>query len=256
MYKASILFLLITITACSKSEDEFYPDIAPGEVDLVAVKHAGYSVDSIFYINNVVTGIRKFRYVDSIPKPEISYRLTHSEELIKIFASQSGKPEAVNSIVLVNGLISEITAPENNLKATFHYDQGRLSYFLYKRYRNSLQKANNFVEATDSISVEYSKSGTNITGIHWYARSYTQRAYQLLYNTSFKFDTKRNPYYNSWYFLALNWKGPDDVIGFFNQNNILSIGSFPMSYNYDENEYPVCLDISTYGRTTFYYRAK
>lgn len=256
MYKAAFLFLLMILPACSKIEDQMSPDIIPGDADLIAVKHSEYSVDSIFYSNNVVTGIHRYRYVNGVPLLETDYRISYPDDVVQISSSQTGKPEVVNSLLMVNGLVAEITAPENYLRASFQYDQGKLSYFLYKRYLSVSQMDDSPAEDTDSISVRYDNAGSNISEIFWYAKSYPDKEYRLLYNTSYTFDTKKNPYNNSWYFLARYWKGPDDIIGFFNQNNILSIGSFPMAYNYDENEYPISLDISSYGRTSFYYRAK
>jgi hypothetical protein len=256
-----VFALSVIISGCSKEETETNVDpmniYVPGQEILHAVTHSIYGTDSISYNHDQITGINRYKYSGGSPIVTMSYHFTYDSNQVKVMFSQDGREEEQYSFVFSGNELTKVLGPDNEVVASFFYNSGRLAYFLY--HRNYYYRDYSLVHddvATDSISVVYDKSQMNINELRWFGNHQNPAdSFELLYTCTYTHDDKYNPYSLSMYSLARNWKG-DDIISYFNRNNIVNIGTHNLSYRYNEYGYPVYSDNSTYGRTSFYYQTK
>jgi hypothetical protein len=245
-----ILPICFILTAgCSKEEDPVIsPEVSYNEQKLVLVSHPVFGGDSIFYSNDLISEIARYKIVNGVLKPVMNYTLSYNDNSIRLSSIQ---PEFGSfSIIMKDLQPSLITGSASLPDVSFVYERNRLKFFIYK------WKSYDGQIATDSMAVTYDNAGENIIKLERYVISDPSGSAKLLYSTSYRFDDKRNPFKASTYAFTEYWKSPDDVITYFNSNNIISIDSHRFSYSYDQNNYPVYQEISTYGRTSFYYESK
>lgn len=241
----------LTMSACTKTEDPEIAPKAPAEQRLIAVSHAVYGTDSITYSNDRISLISMYKNVNGYLRLENRYRLDYGTDQIKVYNVRGTTETECISIRMSQDRITSISGLDGQLNAYFVYNGDKLKYFVYNRYDiYALRTA-----SKDSVYVSHDKAGSNISTLNWYSHNYISN-FETTYQSEYSFDDKKSPYCNSIYFLIKNWQGPDDVISYFNQNNIVLLNSHNFTYYYDENEYPVFQDISVYGRTSFYYEAK
>lgn len=249
LFSIILLTGFILATGCSKEEDPvLLPDVSYDEQKLILVSHPVYGSDSIFYSNDLINEISRYKTINGLLKPVMNYALSYSDNSIHLNSLQPGFESF--KILMKDSKPSMITESVSLPDVSFVYENSRLKYFLYKWKSNNENQV-----STDSLIVTYDKAGENIIELDRYAVS-DQAAPELLYSTTYKFDDKINPFSSSTYVLAKYWKSPDDIIAYFNSNNIISIDSHNFSYSYDQNNYPVYQEIGIYGRTSFYYEGK
>jgi hypothetical protein len=245
-----VLLLLISGTSCSKIEDPVLVEKQVNRETLIAVSHPVYGVDSLYYKNNLLTQISGYKYKGSNLLPDISYKVVQNTGKIEISSKNAASSE-VNTFYFKDSLLTEISGPGSNLKAYFHYKDGMLSYFTYSGY--DYEKNACAGTAKDSLRVFYDTEGKNISELKWYRKDDAGKPYDLVYSTLYTFDEKLSPYKSSVYSLARKWKGADDIIVYFNTNNIVTTGSHMFYYTYNENMHPVSMEFAVYGKTDFYY---
>jgi hypothetical protein len=244
-----IFLLLFSVMSCTKIEDPVIVEEILNPEKLVAVSHPVYGIDSLFYKNNFLSSISGYKYKGSRLIPGIRYNVVRNGDNIEI--SNQSMEDVVNTFYFKDSLLTEISGRENNLKAYFHYQEGKLLYFTYSGY----DYVNNTPAGSsrDSLTVSYDVAGKNISELKWYRKDETLRSYELVYSTVYTFDDNLSPYKRSVYSLAKKWQGPDDIIVYFNSNNIVSTGSHMFYYVYDQNRYPVSVEFAVYGKTNFHY---
>lgn len=241
----------ITIAGCTKEEDPGTIQKSNSGQRLIAVSHAVYGTDSITYENDRITKISIYKNINGYIRLFSRYRLNYENDRITVYSIKGTTETEYISINTSQDRITSISGIDGQLNARFVYDEDKLAYYVYNRYDiYTLKKA-----SRDSVSVSYDQTGSNISALNWYSYNYMSKS-EALYQSEYSYDDKKSPYSNSIYFLVKNWQGPDEVISYFNQNNIILLNSHNFIYYYDKNEYPVCQDISVYGRTNFYYEAK
>lgn len=264
MKRTELFYIVFSFTlifsGCTKDDSEAVID-QPDQVFmnteiLSAVTHSIYGTDSIIYSDDQITGILRYRYSAGSPFVSMSYRINYEPERATIRFKEGGRDEEQFTFVFEGSELKQVRGANDELVTSFHYNSGRLSYILYHRnyfYLNYSLTHNEI--ATDSVTVKYDQAGININELFWYGRSQSGNLFELIYSCTYTHDNKNNPYQGSMYALARTWKG-EDVISYFNRNNILNIGSHNLSYRYNDNGYPVYSDNNTYGRTSFYYHPK
>ncbi|HLN21791.1 MAG TPA: hypothetical protein VK213_11920 [Bacteroidales bacterium] len=236
--------------SCSKDEDYLFPDTIMNEMELKAVNHSVYGTDSIIYTDNKVSNIRSYKIQNGAILLDISYRFEYADDEITIHAIRRGFDEDIYTLSFSESGIKTIRSSSGTIDITFYYNEKRQPvYFLYHRMSSS----KNIM--VDSISVAYDEKQSNITGMTWYRKA-AGVPDESVFSFAYTHDDKRNPYSGSVYYLACAWQGPDEIISYFNRNNITSIGKHRLTYGYDSNNYPVFMDVNMFGRTTFFYQEK
>lgn len=250
-----LIFSMISLnSACTKDEVSLIPDLQ-FDRNLTVVSHSTYGVDSIFYQDDELKNILVYKSESGKLQLKNKYQLDYSPEEIRVCFQTSAGADFY-SFIFHDSKLMQIRKSNGALQASFYYDSDNLRYFLYyeSTYNKNMSAISNI--AIDSVLVNYDKTGKNIIGTKWYSNRSSKNTYELQHTSNYTYDDMNNPYKNSPYALVVNWHGFDDILSYFNTNNILSVGAHAWTYSYNESFYPVYLDISVYGRTRFLYQSE
>jgi hypothetical protein len=254
-----ILILALSLNSCTKDDQDSFDDMIQSKniYELAVVTHPSYNVDSIFYENDKILKYRMYKMDEGGLCFDRQYRFDYENDGLKIYTQKAGCIENLNTFYYEDSKISHINDENGKVRARFFYEGDKLVYFLY--YESPYNEAVCYsleCAVTDSISVKYDTEGVNIAEFSWYGRRNTDYPFYFKFKHEYSFDKMKNPFNNSTYYLAHNWDRFDDLVRYFNTNNIVGLGTHSITYNYNEGQYPVSSFNNTLGTTYFYYNSK
>ena len=221
------------ISGCQKEENSL-KHLQTGCLTQVFSVPSWYS-DSIFFTDNTISLIKKSYRNHSEKNTQSRFEYNGNEVKIHVrdFYWDSWRDVIYYNLSFEDGKISQVETNSGRVRANYFYENNNLKYILYHREGN----------LSDSIAVQWSVNGNNISRALWFKFDQADKKYELANTADYFYDDKVNPHRNSIHFLYDFYDCEEYSLDYFNMNNLKTIKSnyhnIHSEYTYNDYNYPV-----------------